>query len=64
MRVAVSAVVADVVSGRWSLVTAVSRSSQISSSIFSRDAEDQKQIRELKEDAFEKLLAALQATIR
>ena len=64
MRVAVSAVVADVASGRWSLVTAVSRTSQFSSSLFSRDAQDQKQTSELKQDAFEKFLAALQATIR
>jgi hypothetical protein len=64
MRVAVSAVVADVASGRWSLITAVSRSSQVSSSLFSRAAQDQKQISELKQDAFEKFLAALQATIR
>lgn len=64
MRVAVSAVVADVASGRWSLVTASSRTSQVSSSIFSRDAEDQKQIRELKQDAFDQLLDALLGTIR
>ena len=52
MRVAANAV-----------VTVASRSSQFSSSLFSRDAQDQQQIRELKQDAFEKLLAALRAMI-
>lgn len=64
MRVTVSAVVADVGSGRWSLVTASSRTSQVSSSIFSRDAEDRKQIRELKQDAFDKFLDSLLGMIR
>lgn len=64
MRVAVSAVVADIASGRWRLVTAASEPTQSSSSFFSRDAEDRRQIAELKREAFAKLGEVLRATGR
>jgi hypothetical protein len=61
MRVAVSAIIADTASGRWSDVTVVSKETEIIASSVNGCRKDSEQAELLKADAYQKLVQQLKA---
>ncbi len=59
MRVSVSAIIADVSSGQWSSVTALSDETVISHSMMSARTKDSKQVAQLKAQAYLRLVESL-----
>jgi hypothetical protein len=64
MRVAISYVVSDVATGIWTTGSVASDATEVSTSLFSRQSDDERQIETLKQDAYDKLVTAIRGMIK